>query len=137
VSFKAGNFLRRESISYTSLYANRIGHGDYALRWQQPGDEANTTVPSMVYPAVASRDNFYAASEATIIRGDVVRLQYVNLSYSFTRQRFRSLPFASLQVFAVADNLGIIYRANSQGIDPDFPSMRPVRSVALGIRTQF
>ena len=137
VSFKAGNYLRRESINYTTLYTNRIGHGDFAQRWQQPGDEANTSVPSMVYPAVGSRDNFYTTSEATIIRGDVIRLQYINLSYSFTRQRYKALPFASLQVFAVADNLGLLYRANSHGIDPDFPDTRPLRSVALGIRTQF
>ncbi|RYF25079.1 MAG: SusC/RagA family TonB-linked outer membrane protein [Flavobacteriales bacterium] len=137
VSFKAGNYFRKETINYATLYTNRTGHGDFAKRWQQAGDEALTTVPSMVYPAVASRDNFYAYSEATILRGDLIRLQYINLNYTFTQQKYRALPFSSLQLFAVANNLGLLYSANEEGIDPDFTGIPPTSSYAFGIRTQF
>ncbi|MDQ7950135.1 MAG: SusC/RagA family TonB-linked outer membrane protein, partial [Pedobacter sp.] len=122
---------------YSNLFSTRVGHSDYALRWQKPGDELTTNVPSMVYPAVNNRDAFYRGSEATIVKGDVIRLKYINLSYTLDRETIKKLPFAQLQIFAVANNLGTLWTANKLGIDPDFEDFPPSKSFAFGIKTQF
>jgi len=130
--YKLGYYFRRSSISYTDLYNNWRGHSDYALRWQSPGDELKTDVPSAIYPAQSSRDAFYLGSAALVEKGDHVRLQYVNLAYEMNRQ---------LQLYINASNLGIIWRANRQGIDPDRNNFNnsyvnpPV--FALGLRAHF
>jgi hypothetical protein len=55
IIYKFGNYFRRPSINYSSLFSGNPGHTDYTLRWQKPGDEKFTNVPSFVYPANLSR----------------------------------------------------------------------------------
>src|SRR3546814_6621653 len=45
-SFKAGYYFRRSSISYAVFCSKKIRHVDYYSRWQNPGDEVYTEVPS-------------------------------------------------------------------------------------------
>lgn len=137
-SYKFGYYFQKSSISYSALVNSGIGNKDYAKRWQKPGDEALTNVPAFVYPNNGRRDNFYLLSEATILKADHIRLQYVNLSYSLNKTRFRKLPVAELQVYLNAANLGIIWKANKEGLDPEYPSsFRPERTIALGIKANF
>lgn len=137
LTFKTGNYFRRDALSYSSLFTNRNGHAEYAQRWQKPGDELTTNVPAMVYPVVANRDSFYNGSEVTILKGDVIRLKYINLSYTLTKDKVKNLPFAQLQLFAVANNLGIVWMANKAGVDPDYGNNPLSKSIAFGIKTQF
>lgn len=130
--FKFGHFFRRQSVNYGSLYSAgaAAGHADFARRWQKPGDEQHTDVPSMVYPAISARDRFYIGSEALIDRGDHIRLQFIRLSYDFRK----------LQVFGQATNLGVLWKANNLGLDPEAVSknsMPAPAQYALGIRAQF
>ncbi|OJW45685.1 MAG: hypothetical protein BGO56_00465 [Sphingobacteriales bacterium 48-107] len=116
--YKGGYYFRRPTIRYGLLYDNWLGHSDFSLRWQKPGDENSTSVPSLQYPLVSSqRDNFYAYSEATVEKGDHIRLQDINLSYNFSRSILGK--FSSFQVYAIANNLGIVWRANKKGLDPE------------------
>ncbi|MCW3091106.1 MAG: SusC/RagA family TonB-linked outer membrane protein [Ferruginibacter sp.] len=133
--YKLGYWFKRNSIHYGNLFGSRQGNSDFALRWHQPGDEAFTDVPSMVYPAISNRDNFYRGSEVLIERGDHVRLQYVTLSYE---PGIRLLPFRSLQVYINANNLGIVWKANDKGIDPDYYNGLVVaRNFVFGVRVGF
>jgi TonB-dependent starch-binding outer membrane protein SusC len=137
LTYKLGYYFRRESIRYGSLYASAIGHADYGRRWQKPGDEALTQVPSQVYPAVSNRDSFYGGSEVLVERGDHVRLQYVTAAYELTRETWKRLPLQRLQLQVSAQNLGLLWRANEQGLDPDFQgrtTLSPSRSVSLALR---
>jgi outer membrane receptor protein involved in Fe transport len=62
--YKFGHYFIRPSIQYLNLfYGNSAGHPDYALRWQHPGDEAHTSVPSLVYPADGMRDSFFCTTK--------------------------------------------------------------------------
>jgi TonB-linked SusC/RagA family outer membrane protein len=138
IVYKLGYYFRRNSINYSNLFKYWLGNSDFARRWQKPGDELTTSVPSMVYPAVTARDNFYAGSEVLVDKGDHVRLQYVSLSYEFTHERFKKLPLRSIQVYANVNNAGILWRANKDHIDPDYnyglyPLTQP-RTWSLGIR---
>lgn len=138
ITYGFGNYFKRQSIDYYSLATTGAGNADYAKRWQNPGDERTTTVPSMVYPLISSRENFYNSSEALVEKADCIRLQYVTFSYSLTKQRYPWLPFKGMQIYLNANNLGILWRANKLGIDPDYTYTNSVtpnpKSIALGLR---
>ena len=119
ISYKLGYYFRRNSILYGSDYGLSGQNGDYALRWQKPGDEQHTIVPSLPSGTNIQRDDFYRYSSALVEKGDNVRLQDVNLAYTFSKGPLSFLPNANLQVYLYAANLGILWRANKSHIDPD------------------
>lgn len=136
--FKAGHYFKKESISYASLYNSWNGNSDFAQRWQKPGDEANTNVPSQVYPAVNARDSFYNASEILVSKGDHVRLQYINLDYTINGKILERLALKKVNLYANVNNLGIIWKANKENIDPEYRSgISPSKTWVLGIRAMF
>ena len=117
VLYKFGYYFRRQSINYTNLFNPWIGHSDYSLRWQKPGDESITNVPSLVYPAISNRDAFYAGSEILVDRGDNIRLQYINLSYD-VEHFSKHFPVKRVKAFIIFNNPGILWRANKEKLDP-------------------
>lgn len=130
LTYKFDYFFRRRSILYGALVLSGSGHSDYLKRWQKAGDEQQTDVPSFVYPIVnPARDSFYQSSEVTAQKGDHIRLQDLRLSYNLKK----------IQVYGYLSDLNVlIWKANKQGIDPDFPTgLKPEKSIALGIRTTF
>ncbi|HKZ66391.1 MAG TPA: TonB-dependent receptor, partial [Chitinophagaceae bacterium] len=138
-TYRLGYYFRRESINYTELFNLSRGHSDFSLRWKQPGDELVTQVPSMVYPAQTNRDDFYNYSEALVEKGDHIRLQYINLSYDWENKRIKKIPLQYAQLFIVVNDIGIIWRANKLGLDPDYTNrgMPPSRSVSIGFKAGF
>jgi TonB-linked SusC/RagA family outer membrane protein len=136
VLYKLGYFFKRESINYSQLSSNSsgIGHSDYNLRWQKPGDEKQTNVPSLIYPAISNRDNFYLRSSAIIERGDHIRLQDVQVSYTMMKKVFPKMPFQSLKLYAYVNNIGILWRENNAGLDPDASIYPQSGSLALGLK---
>jgi TonB-linked SusC/RagA family outer membrane protein len=139
VTYKLGYYFKRRSIDYYSLFANGQGNSDFSLRWQKPGDELHTVVPSLVYPAVIERDGFYQGSESLVEKGDHLRFQYITAGYEFNRTNFPRLPVKSFQLFANVSNLGIIWAANNYHIDPDYyysyNTLKPPLTVAIGIKS--
>lgn len=139
--FKLGYYFRRNSINYTNLFEYWQGDPDYSKRWQKPGDESHTQVPSLNYPENYARDAFYTGSELHISKADHIRLQFINLSYDITRQLWPGSPFKSFQVYVNASNLGLMWRANNYNIDPDYYNsayaLQPSKTYAFGIRTNF
>ncbi|WP_367866689.1 SusC/RagA family TonB-linked outer membrane protein [Pedobacter sp. WC2423] len=136
-TYKLGYYFRKSSVNYGSLFEQNNGHSDYALRWQQPGDESKTNVPAIVYPNNSFRDVFYAGSQVLVDRGDHIRLQYVNFSYELDREKVKFLPFKSLSIYINAANLGLIWTANKDHIDPDYQGrnvLKPSKTFSLGIR---
>lgn len=138
LTFKLGYYFRASSIDYSLFFAQYGSpHNDIAKRWRNPGDEQTTDVPAMIYPANAVRDRFYNYSEALIHRGNHIRLQDITLDYAFGIQNSES-PVKNLNIYLYANNLGIIWRANQAGIDPDFVSGFPnPQTIALGLKGSF
>jgi len=138
LAYKFGYYFLRSSVHYVNLFASRQGHGDYALRWQKPGDEQFTNVPSMVYPVVSRREQFYNNAETLVARADHIRLQYITLEYDI-KQTLKKLPVRNCNLYININNLGIIWRANKQGIDPDYreSALLPSKNIAIGLRTVF
>lgn len=132
IAFKFGHYFQKQSIGYSGLFNNWASHSDYYDRWQKPGDEENTTVPSIVYPADANRDSFYARSEANIEPADCIRFTDLRLSYGFSSGFSRRK--IHWQVFALANNLGLLGAKNDAGIDPEYEYSPPVRTFSLGLK---
>ncbi|MGJ1536301.1 SusC/RagA family TonB-linked outer membrane protein [Sphingobacterium multivorum] len=134
LQFKAGHYFQKETIMYTNLFNSWVSHADYERRWQQPGDEKITTVPSMVYPANSSRDRFYASSEPNIQKGDLVRLQDIQLSYALKLGKSRQ---RKLNLYMNVYNVGLLWKAADTALDPDYSFMPPSRTYTVGANLNF
>lgn len=137
VSYRFGYYFIKPTLSYSNLYDLGIGTEDFKQRWRQPGDESFTNVPSMVftdYPQFFGRDEFYSQSEINVLKAGNIRLQYINLSYSFQLKN-RKINVERVQLYVNVANLGIIWRANDEKYDPDYPgTFSPSKQFAFGIR---
>lgn len=137
INYKLGHWFRKSSIEYTSLFERWQGNVDFMKRWQSPGDEKNTHVPSMP-TAYASpmRDFVYVNSDALVLKADHVRLRDVNLSYTI---RPKVGGVSGLTIYGYIDNVGLLWTANSERIDPEYSSytIPPMRSYALGCKLNF
>lgn len=132
ISYKFGYYFKKTPLNYGSLFSTGNGSSEYAYRWQKPGDELFTNVPSMIYPANTNRDQFYGGASIHILNADHVRLQYINLAYNYTKKSTR------LKLYANISNLGILWRANNQKLDPDYIGLQsPVRTFAIGLSANF
>jgi len=122
ITCKLGYYFRRTSINYSSLFSfpQGQGHPEYRLRWQQSGDENSTNVPSMVYPTTAARDAVYNYANILVERGDHIRLKDMTLSYDFSSSKTGKLPYRPARVYLYANNIGLLWRANRIGTDPDY-----------------
>lgn len=138
ISYKLGYYFRAQSINYSTLIFSGIGHPDYASRWQKKGDELTTNIPSFIYPQQSNRDAFYLNSLATVERADHIRFQYINCSYSFPWLNNKKRILQSAQLYFNMANLGILWRANNRGIDPDYQSSMPTpKTFTVGFKLEF
>jgi hypothetical protein len=147
VNYKFGYYFMTPALSYSTIISTgsflRVNR-DLNNRWQAPGDEKTTNVPSLVYPFSSARDQFYQNAGVNLEKGDHIRLQDVTLSYDLNRYVYRKLPFNNLQFFVYANNIGLLWHANHQGLDPDAvpgpgdkTTMPDPRSIAIGIKGSF
>jgi hypothetical protein len=142
INFKLNYYFRRNSINYYALYQGIDGgHTDYLMRWQTPGDEGKTSIPSRIITANSARDDFYSNSEILVERGDHIRFRDVQINYEFKQNQNKKLPFQKIRIYFYISNLGILWRANDKGIDPDVISSRTTiytspagRSFAGGVK---
>ncbi|WEK38415.1 MAG: SusC/RagA family TonB-linked outer membrane protein [Candidatus Pseudobacter hemicellulosilyticus] len=120
-----GGVFRKPSIENVGFSNNIfVGRsGDMAERWRKPGDEAFTNVPGMVFTAGT---NYYASSERYgqsdfLIRSrSNIRLQQVSVSYELPARLLSKIYTKTMTVGAVARNLGMIWAANKEKLDPDY-----------------
>lgn len=113
IQYDLGYYFRRPSVQYSSMMETPMAaHADYLKRWKNPGDELYTDIPSFVYPLDANRNALYTNSEATVERGDHVRLQQLSLGREF------DVRDAKVSVQVSGERLGILWKANRYNIDP-------------------
>jgi TonB-linked SusC/RagA family outer membrane protein len=136
--FKMGHYFKRPSIEYTNLFQYMNGHSDFAFRWKKSGDENFTNVPAMIYPANDLEDAFYRNSEVLVEKADNIRLQYLTLSYTLPRKLLHG-AHRYLQVYLNANDPGILWRANKEGIDPEYLNgiVPTPKSYVFGVRATF
>jgi len=136
VTYRFNYYFRKPVTNYSNLLSTGIGYQDYEHRWQQPGDELKTNVPSFVYPTDAQRDQFYHYADINVAKADNIKLNDVYLSYDVPLHNGNRV-FKKLQIYLYANQLNlIIWKANNLGLDPDFIYGIKTPSVySIGIKT--
>ncbi|WP_199117790.1 SusC/RagA family TonB-linked outer membrane protein [Pedobacter sp. ASV28] len=137
ITYKLGYYFRKRTTALNYQGIDLLSHSDYVNRWQKPGDELNSNVPSLVYLTNANRTTFYQHSEILVEKADHVRLQDISLDYNIDKTIWKRMPFRSFQPYVYAKNLGLLWRANKSGLDPDyivFRSYPEPLTVAFGLR---
>jgi TonB-dependent starch-binding outer membrane protein SusC len=147
ITYKLGHYFRRSSIDYSELLYSWGGNKDFANRWQKPGDEEHTNVPSIpanITGARTARDYyFYANSSILVEKADHIRLQDIVISYDFDKEQWARLLVKKAHVYCNISNVAILWRANKFGIDPDAVPQTATtilpqpRRLTLGVRFDF
>lgn len=133
-----GHFFTRPTYNSNDLESGR-GYPDYLRRWQKPGDELHTNVPSYRYPNIAMRESFYQQSEVLAEKADHIRLQYVNLSFSPRLGPQSRGYIQSLNIALIANNLGVIWKATKVPGDPNssLTGLPPLKRISLSFSATF
>jgi hypothetical protein len=134
IAYRMGYYYRRNSINYERVLRAEGGHGDFGLRWQNPGDELTTYIPSIPAGNNPNRDSFFLFSDVLVEKGDHIRWQDLRLSYSLVP---KNSFFKNAEIFTYANNLGIVWKASKDPLDPDFRTVRPLTTLTLGLRMEF
>jgi TonB-linked SusC/RagA family outer membrane protein len=140
ISYRFDYYYRANGISYNSILTGQgYNYGSFSQRWQNPGDELWTQVPSMPAVRDANRDNVYSYSSALAKKADNVRLQDFNLAYTINGLKINNFRINQLQVYIYANNLGLLWKATKGKVDPDYMNsdFPPVKTIAAGIKMNF
>ena len=139
-------FLKNSITNYPTFegtYTGVLGRQeDLAYRWRNPGDELATNVPGLSGVNFNSI-NRYRYSDILVRKADNIRLQQLSLSYSVPARFLPRNTFRTISVSANVRNVGIIWRANKDGIDPEyinsgnFGSITPTPSYVFGVNASF
>lgn len=125
ITGKFGHYFRKSALDYGALFQG-VNQPEFGQRWQQQGDENITSVPSLIYPNDPNRDAFYQSSSVNVLKADNIRLRFIRCTY---------LVSNSLQCYANINNVGLLWKANNAGIDPDYgDAVPPATSYSLGIK---
>jgi TonB-linked SusC/RagA family outer membrane protein len=134
------------------FYTGRLANGssfssgnirDFFLsRWQKPGDEAFTNVPSYVAdPNVAyTRRNtsYYNSGDLNVVSASYIKLRDVTLNYDLDSRVLQFLRIQRAGVFVQATNF-IVWTANPDHFDPEFGGGVPPykHAYSMGLNLSF
>lgn len=139
LSWKGGHLFRRSSSLPGGEYISTSNyHMDYLDRWQKPGDENWTNVPVHNGPQSNSyMASYYKDVEVLVERGDLVRLNDLNLSYRYKFRRSKGIK--QIRSFVYVSNLGLLWKSSGADLDPDFANADFLvpRSYSIGLQLDF
>ncbi len=127
LSWKAGYVYRRSSLfpgmEYTGTGAF---HTDLLQKWMKPGDERTTNVPAGggLSGFDQSESTLYLYSKSLISKGDHIALQDVSLNYLLPTGKRTPPLFKSARIYLYVRNLGFLWKADRNNIDPTTPNAR-------------
>jgi TonB-linked SusC/RagA family outer membrane protein len=135
ITYKFDYYFRKPTTNYGTLITTGQGYTDFDQRWQKPGDELHTNVPSFIYPDDPLRDLFYQESSINVLRADNIKLTDIYLSYDLS-DKVRYVGIKSLQVYFYTSQLNLIlWKANHAGIDPDLLyGIEPPKTYSIGLK---
>lgn len=139
LGFKLGHFFRRGSYSSIGIIDGTNAHGDFYNRWQTPGDEKKTNIPSFDLTGNIRREAIFQYGEDLVLPADHIRFNYVRLGYRLEVSTGQRFLFRSMEINMGLRNLAIVWKKNSMGLDPEVPiNGYPIRKqMTLQILAQF
>ncbi|NGM66813.1 SusC/RagA family TonB-linked outer membrane protein [Sphingobacterium sp. SGR-19] len=111
MTYQTGHKIRNADLPYlggTSRFANiRMINKDIAHRWMEPGDEANTDIPRLVFPEEeglynAQSENIYRNADVNVLDARNLNIRNVSLAYRIPSgylEKFH-IPGARIQINA-------------------------------------
>lgn len=109
------NFPTGTSVSGLVANSERL-----AARWRNPGDEAFTNIPGLAGNNFNNIDRF-VKSDYNLKDAGNVRFAQVSLNYALPQSILGKVKFIkTANIGASVTNLGLIWRANKEGVDPDY-----------------
>lgn len=90
-------------------------------RWQKPGDENTTNVPSYVagYDSYNRRNTqYYTQADINVVCASYAKFRDITLSYTLPSKLLNTLGIEDVRIFVQATNF-MIWKANKDGIDPE------------------
>jgi TonB-linked SusC/RagA family outer membrane protein len=139
ITYKLDYYFRRPNVFSGSNYGSySYQAADFDKRWQKPGDELTTNIPALIYPEDPTQDGFYSGSSILVERADNIRLQDIRLSYNVKSKQSNPV-FKNIQVYFYLNNVGILWKATKQNIDPDYLNTAFVdpKTFSLGLSANF
>lgn len=142
-----GHVFKKTSLdsypNFVGTFSGVLGRNvDLDARWRNPGDEARTNVPGLTDVNFNSV-NRYSNSDLLIRKADNIRLQQISLSYAVPQRLLPAGIIKSLNISANVRNVGLIWTANKDGIDPEylntvkFSGLPPTQSYVFGLNASF
>lgn len=112
-------------------------------RWRQPGDEARTNIPGIQNYNFNSV-NWYNYSDRAVRDAGHVRLNQVGVNYTLSQELLKKWnAVKSARVGFNVNNLGLLWRANKDGLDPEyyqigtFNNLPPTKSYSIDLSISF
>ena len=141
ITGKFGHKFRRQSFSYTDDCSSKNYHKD--LKQILAGNAGRLGVPEI--PTEYSFDYFnfidYVPYLSTLVENaSHIRLREIYLGYDLPKHICDVLHVRGVRVYSQVRNLGLIWAANKEGIDPDYISgsvLRPEVSFTFGLNVNF
>ncbi len=96
-------------------------HADFANRWRQPGDEANTNIPGYTALDTAlDRDlRYFTFGDINITSASYIKLRDISLSYTLPDAIVQKINASRLSFRLMLNNV-MLWKENDKGIDPEF-----------------
>lgn len=128
--YNLGHVMRRDINTFyngrltgsTGSFSGNISR-DFLNRWQKPGDEAFTNIPSYVSDGFINFSrrtlDYYRYADINVVSASYIKIRDITLSYQFTAEVLRKLHIAQLSIFGQATNF-MVWKANKYNIDPEY-----------------
>lgn len=127
ITYQAGNKIRLYPVFKTNYSDFNALPKEFIDRWEMPGDELTTRVPSILdafyktQQGGASPYNNYNYSTERVADGGFIRLKTVSLSYALDAVPLKRIGFTNASLTAAAINPWLIYAdPKLKGQDPEF-----------------
>lgn len=122
-AFKFGHVFQESLDNKFPSGESGVFHSDVANAWKLPGDQLVTDIPALPTNIVdlnsQNRRIFFTRSNYRLQNAAFVRLRDVTLGYTLNNRATESIGLRNVRFTFQARNLGIIWRANDLGLDPE------------------
>ena len=87
--------------------------------------------------------NRYKYSDANVEKSDYLRWRQVSLSYNIPTSILSKIRISSASLTLSMSNIGLLWKANKAGLDPDYASglyafsLPPKKAYSLGLNINF
>ena len=147
MTYYMGHVFRNQVLtnypSFSGIHYGPVSREAIAAeRWRNPGDENFTNIPGLSDLNFNSINRFKNAS-INVLPADHIRLQQIGLGYNLPGSFFEHSFFQSARLNLAVRNIGILWRANDQKIDPlyrsinNYSTLPPERNYSFSVSVSF